>query len=40
MKTEKPETFREQFHAFFNTEMLIGIICGLIGLIIFKSVMW
>jgi hypothetical protein len=39
MKREEPETFRQRFHAFFDTEMLIGIIFGLIGLIIFEWLM-
>jgi hypothetical protein len=33
MAPEEPQTFRQRFYAFFTTEMLIGIICGLIGLI-------
>jgi hypothetical protein len=39
MKSKRPQTFRQRFNAFFTTEMLIGIICGLISLIIFEWVM-
>jgi hypothetical protein len=39
MRSKEPQTFRQRFQAFFNTEMLIGIIFGLIGLIMYQWVM-